>query len=237
MRWIAALLWISSLGTPCFCAEEPRPKPPELTVTKLAKPAPKIDGVLDDAAWKDAAVITQFMRTHGMESETKCRVLITYDDANLYLAADCPEPPAQMEKLRAEATKHDEGKIWEDDEVEFFMDPAGKHGYPYYQIIVNWKGVTLDAFVTAMKEHDLAWEPKYDAQVAVGKEGWTIELAIPFTAFDRTDASVAEWNFNFLHVRSIGEQLYWSAPFGESSHTPWFFGKLKGMPVRPLKGK
>jgi len=230
------LLAALSLAVPLNAGDDQ--KPPQATATRLAGPAPKIDGVLDDEAWKGAGKIEQFMRTHGMVSETKCRVLITYDDTNLYLAADCPEPESQMHRLKAAATRHDEGKIWEDDEVEFFMDPAGGHGYPYYQIIVNWKGVTLDTFVQrGTADHDLNWEPKYDVQIAVGKEGWSIELAIPWTAFDRTEKSAAEWNFNFVHVRTIGELLYWAPVFGETSHTPWLFGRLKGMPVRPLQAK
>lgn len=233
----SAVLLAFLLAAPLTAADEARPKPPELTVAKLTRPPPKIDGVLDDDAWVEAGKIEQFMRTYGHESQTKCRVLITYDDHALYLAAECPEPEAQMLRLRADAETHDAGKIWLDDEVEFLIDPTGRRSFPYYQIIVNWKGVTFDTFVRSREDHDRGWEPKYELQVGKQKEGWTVELAIPWIAFDRTAASAAEWTFNFVHVRTIGELLYWSAPFSETSHCPWVFGKLKNMPVRPLGKK
>jgi hypothetical protein len=232
MPTLALLLLLAAAS-----AEEPRPKPPELTVTKLTRAAPTIDGTLDDEAWKEAAAITQFRRKLGLESETPCRVLITYDDRNLYLAAECPESDEQMKKLQARTENHDGGKIWEDDEVEFFMDPTGGRGFPYYQIIVNWKGVTWDGVVRERMDSDVSWEPDCQLRVGVQKEGWTVELALPWTCFDRTETSAAEWNFNFVHVRTIGETLYWGPVFGETSHTPALFGRLKGMPVRALKLK
>jgi len=206
-------------------------------VTKLTRLPPKIDGVLDDEAWKEAGRIDKFARTYGLESETKCRVFITYDDKNLYLAVECPEPEDQMPKLKANVTQHDGNWIWTDDEVEFFIGPTGQRGFPYYQIIVNCKGVTFDTFVVARKEHDKGWEPKYQVEVGAGKEGWTLEMALPWECLDRTESSAAEWLFNFAHVRSIGELLFWAPVFSESAHEPSAFGKLTGMPVRPLGKK
>ncbi|MGD0091705.1 MAG: sugar-binding protein [Planctomycetota bacterium] len=237
MRYFAVVFSVLLLAAPRLPGDEATPQPPELTVVKLTKPAPKIDGVLDDEAWKEAGKIEKFMRTYGHESETKCRMFITYDDKNLYLAAECPEPEAQMKKLKALVTKHDSDAIWADDEVEFFLEPAGRRTFPYYQIIVNCKGVTFDTFVTSHNEHDKSWEPKYEVQVAEGKEGWAVEIALPWECFDRTETSAAEWSFNFAHVRSIGELLYWAPVFSETSHVPSLFGKLKGMPVRPLGKK
>jgi hypothetical protein len=60
---------------------------------------------------------------------------------------------------------------------------------------------------------------------------------LPWSCFDRTEASAADWNFNFIHCRTIGETLYWSPVYEETSHAPALFGRLKGMPVRPLKAK
>jgi len=218
-------------------ADEAMPEPPELTVTKLTKPPPRIDGVLDDEAWKEASTISKFVRAYGMESETKCRLLITYDDKCLYLGIECPEPEEQMPKLKAKVTQHDGDRIWEDDEIELFIGPTGRRDFPYYHIFVNCKGVMADSYVTGRNEHDKSWEPKYQAEVSSGKEGWTLEMALPWECFDRTESSAAEWSFNFFHERSIGERLFWAPVFCETTHTPSAFGRLKGMPVRPLGKK
>lgn len=237
MRCVPLLLAALCGLIPSVSAGEERPQPPELTVAKLAKAPPKIDGVLDDQAWKEASRIEKFFRPYGMESETKCRLYITYDDHNLYLAVECPEPEEQMPKLKAKVTQHNGDRIWEDDSVEFFIDPTGGHGFPYYHIMVNCIGVTSDGFVAGPQKHDISWEPKYQAKAAAGKEGWTLEMALPWECFDRTESSAAEWNFNFFHERSIGEKLFWSPVYCETTHTPSAFGRLKGMPVRPLGKK
>ena len=88
-----------------------------------AKAAPKIDGTLDDACWKDALRLSDFaghkaQRYASMPSE----LLLTYDDTNLYVAFRCREE--QIEKLRlARAREMGEGHVWKDDCVEIFIAP------------------------------------------------------------------------------------------------------------------
>ena len=209
---------------------------PELKVPKLTGEPPKIDGSLDDAAWKQAAEAKDFKLTEGEAPKGKCRLLMLQDDKNLYIAVECFETEKDLKALKADVMQHDGEMIWEDDEVELFIDPTGKRDWPYYQIIVNSKGTTWDAVMTSQTEPDLAWEPKYESKVKIGKESWCLEMALPFACFNRTEKSVAEWAFNALHVRSAAsETIYWSPVMGESNHTPEKFGKLSGMPAIKLK--
>ncbi|HEY3320524.1 MAG TPA: sugar-binding protein [Planctomycetota bacterium] len=211
-------------------------KLPELKVPKITKDAPKIDGSLDDEAWKEAAVAEDFKLSDGEKPKGKCKLMVMRDDKNLYVAMECFEKEADLKGLKADITKHDEEMIWEDDDVELFIDPVGKRDCPYYQIIMNSKGTTWDACMVGQTDPDLTWEPKYEAKAKVGKTSWSVELAMPFTMFNKTEKSAAEWAFNVMHNRSnASEMMYWSAVFADSAHTPEKFGKLTGMPEMKTK--
>ncbi|MGD0089127.1 MAG: sugar-binding protein [Planctomycetota bacterium] len=229
MRTLAVILAV------CSAVHIQALEPPELKVAKVTQAPPKIDGVLDDEAWKEASKAENFKLSDGAAPTGKCRMLLLQDDKNLYIAIECFEKEADLKKLKADVTEHDGELIWEDDDIELFIDPSGKRDYPYYQLIVNSKGTTWDAYMPAAGEPDLTWEPKYEAKVKVGKESWCVELALPWSCFNRTEKSATEWAFNVSHVRSAGELIYWSPVFSDNSHTPEKFGKLLDMPARKLK--
>ena len=212
---------------------EDKKAPPEIIVPKLTQAPPKIDGLLDDPAWKDAAKSEAFTRAYGEESDLKCFFRVMQDDKALYIAIECPEKDTTH--LKSDVTEHDGDLIWEDDDVELFINPAGTRDFPYYQIILNPKGVTFDVEMKGNQDPDKSWEPKYEAKTHVDKNRWTVEIALPWSSFDRTENTASEWGFNVLHVRSIDEMLYWSPVYDPNSHQPGSFGKLKGMPVIKLK--
>jgi hypothetical protein len=206
-------------------------KPPELKIEPLKAAAPVIDGALDDAAWKDAAAAEVAKLSDGSPGQGKARLLITRDDKTVYIAVESFESEEALKMLKADITEHDVDGIWDDDDVELFIDPAGTRE-SYYQIIVNSRGATWDAYHAQPRQADNSWEPKYEVKTAVGKNSWTVEFAFPVATFDRTDKAAADWVFNVVHVRSAGELLFWSPVLTGSAHTPDQFGKLLGMPTK-----
>lgn len=208
------------------------PPLPVLQVPKLAKPAPQIDGKLDDEAWKEAATAGDFRMNFGEHPEGKAKLYVARDDTTLFVAVECFEDAAALKQLKSAAQTHDGEGIWGDDEVELFIDPTGKRE-SYYQFIINAKGVTWDAFHRVAQDYDLAWEPKYEAKTSIGADRWTLEVAIPFAAFDRSGPLAAEWAFNAARMRAAaGEFVYWSSVFKDSAHTPQKFGRLTNMPAK-----
>jgi hypothetical protein len=234
MRMVTMLVLVCAAATLAFGED----KLPELKVPKLAK-APVIDGVLDEDAWKDASQSDVFKLQEGEKPQGRTRVLIGQDDTNLYVAVECFDKPEALKALRAEVTDHDGDGIWDDDDVEIFIDPTGARKWEYYQIIVNPKGVTFDVYVSGGSENlDKTWEPKYSVKTNVGATSWTAEFALPLTIFNRTEKSAEQWTFNVSRNRVAGsdvENTYWSPVFANTSHTPSKFGVLLGMPVKALK--
>jgi len=206
--------------------------PPVLNVPLLKGEAPKIDGLLDDAAWKDAAVGGEFRLKEGSKARSKTRLSVTRDDKTLFIAVQCFEEPANIKKLHAGAKDHDQDNIWNDDSIELFIDPTNKR-VSYYQFIINAKGVVWDAFNTEPGKADKSWNPDVKIAAKAGVDSWNCEIAIPFAAFDRTDTMDSDWGFNVSRNRTaIGEGTFWSPVYSDVSHRPERFGKLTGMPKK-----
>ncbi|MFB3890760.1 MAG: sugar-binding protein [Phycisphaerae bacterium] len=225
---LVAVIVMAAVG-----ADEPKkdaPKgPPELKLTVAKEAPPKVDGVLDDEIWKNAAVFTDFKLPDGTAPKGKAKLLVAQDDKALYIAAECFENEKGLKNLVANAKDHDEDGIWNDDDVELFLDPTGKRN-DYYQIIVNSKGVTWDGYCADPGRADTDWNPKYQCAAKVGKESWVVELAIPWAAFNQTRKFSDTWAFNCLHMRQGGgEEEMQFAPVEGSAHQPDKFGKLVGV--------
>ena len=216
-------------------ADDDEGRPPVLNAATLKGDAPKIDAVLDDPAWKDAAAAGEFRLKEGSRASGKTRLLVTRDATTLYIGIECFEEEAALKALKAVATQHDQDEIWGDDCIEIFIDPANKRD-SYYQIIVNSKGVFWDAWHDAPNNPDKSWNPGLKVAAKVGAKSWTCELAIPLAAFTHTAKTEAEWAFNVSRSRTAaGESTYWSPVYNDSSHHPEKFGRLLGMPALTLK--
>src|SRR6266487_3519327 len=67
------------------------PQTPKVAqAARLTGPAPRIDGVIDDAAWNAAPAVTDFVQKEPHEGATPSvptEVRILYDDEALYVAA------------------------------------------------------------------------------------------------------------------------------------------------------
>jgi hypothetical protein len=238
---VLALCVLSGLVTACRAEDVKKDvKPPELKVVKVEKDAIKVDGLLDDAAWKKASVADDFCNGNGEAALGKTRLLAAQDEANLYIAIEGFEAEAVLKAaaLIANAGKHDDNDIWQDDAVEVFIDPSGKRA-SYYQIIVNSKGVTWDAWHNEPKDEDKTWEPKYLSAVKIGEKSWVVELALPWACFDKTEKFEADWVFNAVRDRAQnGDECFWSPVLGQNAHAIERFGKLTGiLGVKPPKAE
>lgn len=204
-------------------------KLPELKVTPV-KNAPKIDGVLDDAAWIDVATTDNFRLNDGSKPEGRTKLFVTRDDKNLYISVECFETAEAIKSLQANATKHDADEIWSgDDSIDIFIDPTNKR-QSYYQIIVNTKGVVWDAWHQSPGNAEKRWDVDAKIAVKIGATSWTCEMAIPFSAFSNTNKFESEWAFNVSRMRTSAFELtYWSPVYNQSSHHPEYFGTLSGM--------
>ena len=203
----------------------------EVVAIKTDSP-PTVDGSLDDPVWAIANSVTGFVVFPGAtkKATNQTTVWIAYDDSNLYVAYKCDEP--HPDKLKTVVKDRDGSPIWNDDEVELFIDVENDGAAPYFQFIVNAANVQFDLW---KGKGDVGWNGQWDSAVEVGSDAWYVEISIPFSQLGATPSEGDVWGINFTrHVMTVSpdEWTTWS-PIAEGGfHQPQLFGKVKfGGPV------
>jgi uncharacterized repeat protein (TIGR03806 family) len=169
-----------------------------------------IDGKADEAAWRDAQIITNFAMpwlgagNHPAPSATRARLL--WDREYLYFFAEMEDAD-----LYADVTNHD-GVTWDNDVFELFFKPS-KDKRGYYEFQVNAANAKLDMFLPSRgaggykrfaKDGEFALESAVVLRGTLNDwqdrdEGWSVEGRIPWRDFMRTGGRPAtgeEWSFS-----------------------------------------
>ena len=166
-----------------------------------AKPAPVLDGKLDDAVWQRAPLVSGFIvldTTRLARPQTSFRVL--WDDQHLYLGVRCEEP--QMDKVRLVRYAHDEHSVFGHETVELFVDPNHTHD-PYYQLAFSVTGSLYDGERTST-----VWDSAAMVRTHHGPEFWTAEIAVPWGPLKARPAVGKVVGFNVCRDHNVGQKLY-----------------------------
>ncbi len=193
--------------------------------------APVVDGKLDDAVWKQAAPLAMGTMTGRGRPSAATQALLLHHDGQLYLGFSMDEP--DVDKLRRTVTKFD-GPAYQDDSIEVFLSPRG--GSSWCQFIVGAAGALADS-----KDRRGEWNSGARHKVAIGKNGWSVELAIPFAALGAGPQAPKRWRGNFYrnrHAGPRGENNAWSPTMRNDYDVPERFGVLVfGNPPPPKPKK
>ncbi len=172
--------------------------------------APTIEGVLDDAIWEKAEVITQmtqvepdFCAPSAFRSEI--RILTDGETLFFYLRAFDPEP----DKIVANRMARSE-VLFYDDGFNILLDTFHDRQNGYF-LQVNPNGGRRDG-TFARDSYEENWDGIWYAKARIDSQGWTAEVAIPFKTLGfRPDADV--WGLNLTRrVRRVNEESRWADP-------------------------
>ncbi|MCS5490549.1 carbohydrate binding family 9 domain-containing protein [Algoriphagus limi] len=157
-----------------------------------------IDGVLDEQAWLDAEVATDFFMITPMDTsfaQVKTDVRMTYDDQNLYLIVvnhHAVDGPYMVESLRRDFS------FGKNDNFLLFMDPFDDqtNGFSFG---ANAAGAQWDGIMYNGGSVDLSWDNKWTSKVRNYEDKWIFEAAIPFKSI-RYKKGITEWGVNFSRL-------------------------------------
>ena len=173
---------------------------------------PEIDGVLDDEAWENAPVLddyVQFEPDKGAPASVRTEVRIVYDDENLYFAFRCFDPNPDQIVLGTERDKLFMGTDSVDILVDTFHDM--RSGY-YFR--TNPLGVQHDGMVSDNgRVADTTWDGTWYSAGSMTEEGWSAEMAIPFSTVKHRVGSDQTWGFQTSRYlpRKL-EKSFWTGP-------------------------
>ena len=156
--------------------------------------APVIDGRLDPA-WLQLDPLTPFYDLGTItDAARQSRAYVTYDDQALYVALDLDDDQVIA------AHEGTDAPVWEDDDVEVFIQPAGSDRY--YQFAANALGGRYDG-----RGMDASYNADWEVRGARTNTGWSLEMRIPFAAVGQTQpARGAQWRLG------LGRQDLGSGP-------------------------
>lgn len=175
-----------------------------------------IDGLIQEEAWRGAALAGDFMVTEA-PADAPTNVRLLHDERHLYIAFDCGEP--RMAGLQAEAQGVDAGRVFRDDCVEVFLRPAGSDYY--FQFGANSLGTRYDARVRMADEaRDAHWASGAKVAAERREDGWSVEWAIPFAALGAAANPGEVWQINLCRQRKASPEH--GKPMENSSWFPAF---------------
>ncbi|MGE3404286.1 MAG: DUF5916 domain-containing protein [Vicinamibacterales bacterium] len=190
---------------------------PELRALR-ATVAPRLDGVLDDAAWTGQPVGPEqwvsYNPLRGEPGQLRTRVWVAYDDEAIYFAFRCFD--ADPSGIRTTITRRD--NIWNDDWVAVSLD-SSRAGQVAYHMFVNPSGIQMDALQTSSGE-DTAADWTWQTAGAVDDEGYVVEMRVPLESIRFKGGDDVRMNVLFMR-RNSRMGISWAWP--EMAPGKWVF--------------
>lgn len=169
----------------------------------------RIDGNLDDAAWKKSRPIEAFQTLKGTTPQAATTGMLLTDANYLYLAFRCEEP--KMDKLQTTPEPRD-GVLWDNDCIEIFVAPFAQSGN-YYHLAIDAGGHVYDAFSQDGKE-DAGYDLSVTTKVQKQENSWTLEVAVPLCELGLSHTRSALMNF-CREREPVLELSSWHGGFGK----------------------
>jgi hypothetical protein len=185
----------------------------------------RIDGVLDEPAWAQAAVLTGFSRyapTDGVAADDSTDVLVWYSANAIHFGFRAYAAPGTVN-----ATLADRDKIYSDDYIGVFLgtfnngreatvfasNPLGIQG----DGIVVERGATsgggFGSLTVGREPTDISPDYHFQSKGRITEYGYEVEFRIPFKSLRYQSAATQIWSVNVLRkVQSRGGYEYTWAP-------------------------
>lgn len=173
--------------------------------------APKIDGNLNDAAWKEVAPLIAFTEVKPVPNRPenpnqKTEVKILYDDVAIYIAARMFD--ATPDSIAREIAPRD--RIGNADffgiVFDTYLDRINGSGF-----FITAAGSQFDARYSASGNEDVNWNAVWESAVKLDELGWYAELKIPYSALRFPNKVNQTWGLNMIRRRhNANQELTWS---------------------------
>lgn len=143
----------------------------------LINESPQIDGVLNDAAWREMSVLNNFFQTQPGDNTAPSfptEVMIGYDSKNLYLGFKVYD-----EKGKVRATVAQRDAVSDDDNVSIYLDTFNDRRRAYF-LQFNPFGIQSDAVYTEADGLDFSYDIVMESKGTINDQGYSVEVKIPF---------------------------------------------------------
>ena len=184
------------------------PPPKELPAKRTTQPV-KIDGLINDAAWKDAAIMTNLVefrpKMGAVEAnEVRTETYLMYNDQGIFFGGHC------YERTKDSISKELAGRdgFGANDYIGIILDTYYDklNGFEYFVTPLNEQ---WDAKMSPGGNNggeDFTWNAVWKSGAVIHNDGWSFEMFIPYSAIRFGKKDVQNWGLNITRRRRKTEQ-------------------------------
>ena len=222
------LILISLLTSTFLFSQSHIPKK-TLNIKRSNNKAPKIDGLLNDAAWKGLEIAKDFVMIEPNNGEKenpdyRTEVKVLYDDEAIYVAAMMYDPKPSI--IAREFTSRD--NYGQADHFTLVLNP-NNDGLNATQFEVLITGTQVDAKVTNGDE-DRNWSAVWKSATKILDNGWSVEMKIPYAALRFSNEEIQTWGIQFgRKLINQNSQYSWNHIDNTIGRWTQYDGILKGI--------
>ena len=209
MKKVVTLLFLFILFPILIIAQQVR----KTTFAIPVSSAPKIDGILDEEAWKNAPIATDFIQRRPYNGKTttfRTEVKFLYDNTGLYVGAMMydPAPDSILTQL---GLRDSQGL-----NSDYFMLTVSpfNDGINAFCFMVYASDVQVDFKIpggTGYAEGDMSWDAVWQSKARKNDKGWVVEMKIPYSAIRFPKTDIQHWGINCQRdIRRIRENGSWN---------------------------
>jgi hypothetical protein len=180
---VLLVISLCMLLLPCAARAADRPT---LVVPRADSPL-RIDGALDEAAWRSAGSASEFVligTREGQAPDESTTVRVLRDGERLVFGIWC------QSKRPPHAGLAPRDQVLDGDHISLHLDTDGDGQHAYIFGVNPW-GVQVDGILTT-GDPDFKWDGVWDAATRRGEGEWTAEIAVPFRIL-RVSAKGRPW--------------------------------------------
>ena len=175
----------------------------------------KIDGVLDEPAWKNAPLATNFIELRPqpfrMEDDAnRTEIYILHNDQGIYIGGYCHEK--NKDSIATQLVGRD--NFGNNDFVGVIFDTYYDkiNGFEYF---VTPLGEQMDAKQAPSSNgdgEDFSWNGVWQSASVLRNDGWSFEMFLPYSALRFSTKDQQLWGMNIVRKRNkSGQQLFWNS--------------------------
>lgn len=188
-----------------------------------AEKSPKIDGVLDDDAWKNVTATSSFTQsspTSGLPVKNPTEVKIIYDNTAIYISAMMYDNAC--DSICRQLGNRDEGVNADEFRIVFDTYNTEQDAFVF---IVSASGLQGDS-----KFSDGLYNAVWESAAKINEKGWAVEMKIPFSALRFPNVEEQVWGLQITRntIRN-GEFDQWALTKKGDTNFMKYFGYLKGI--------
>lgn len=216
--------------------------PRDTETPRPSLPAVKIDGnitltgKMDDPLWIQAMPVElnyEIMPGENQPAKQRTTARIVYNNDYLYIGFRCYD--SLPSAIRANLSDRD--KMFGDDFVVASIDTYNNY-QKGLEFAVNPYGIQGDLIMMGSGGEDPSYDMVWHSAASLDKEGWTAEMAIPFSVFAFNSAEIQDWTITLCRSMPRDSRYLLSWTTLDRNNPSWLGqgGVLKGLEgIKPGK--